>query len=158
MEEATVQFVDGVGGLVKPVYELSYETYFPTIIGVPYSVCCGSTSFHKLMVFPVQPLSGGKGLVALSTFPTLWPFDGNSTRRELFFTPIATAGGGNGDAFLKGIKLCFFVKFLDEGFTSSFEEFYIRFAIGFHVVFEVEDVVSIYFFGVPLKEVGAFFG
>ena len=47
-----------------------------------------------------------------------------------FLAPESVAGGGDGDAFLHGIKVSFLFEFFAEFSASGFEEFDVGLAIG----------------------------
>jgi len=57
---------------------------------------------------------------------------GDGVERDEFLAPESVACGGDGDAFLHGVKVGFLFEFFSELLTACFEEFDIRLAVGFH--------------------------
>ena len=85
-----------------------------------------------------------------------WP-GGNGVGRDEFLAPESVAGGGDGDAFLHGVEVGFLFEFLLKLLTACFEEFDIRFAVGFHFL-PYDEMVVVDFLLVTLFEFGFLFG
>ena len=62
--------------------------------------------------------------------PTLWRLRGDLVGGDEFLAPESVAGGGDGDAFLHGIKVGFLFEFIAEFSASCFEEFHVGLTIG----------------------------
>ena len=62
--------------------------------------------------------------------PSTRRFRGDLVDGDEFLAPESVAGGGDGDAFLHGIKVGFLFEFIAEFSASGFEEFDVGLAIG----------------------------
>ena len=74
-----------------------------------------------------------------------------------FFTPESVASRGNGHALLHGIKVGFLFEFVPEFLTAGFEEFDVRFAVGFHLSPRDEMVVGSDLLSIPSFKFGFLF-
>ena len=90
--------------------------------------------------------------------PSLWRFGSDLVLGDEFLAPESVAGGGDGDAFLHGIKVGFLFEFIPEFSASSFEEFDVGLAVRFHFAPQDETVVGSDFFSIPSFKLGFFLG
>ena len=65
------------------------------------------------------------GLIGLGSVPASRWLRGDCLGWHHFLAPEAAAGGGNGDAFLEGIKVDFLLEFLEELLKSEFQQFHV---------------------------------
>ena len=79
----------------------------------------------ELVFLPGQQFECFDGLIGLGPVQASWWLRGNGLGRDHFLAPESVASRGDGDAFVRGIKVRFQLEFLAELLTSGFQQFHV---------------------------------
>ena len=151
--KAAVEFVDGLGDFIVPVYVIGFgaleDHVFPTVASV--------TNVHVgFSVLVRQPFQGRVGMGFGLGVPTTDGFRSQLTFGHVFGAVEEVAGRGDGDASFEGVEPTDLFEFLAEHLAGAFEQEHVRVAVGHEFLLKVKDVPGLVRI-VPLVEVSSSF-
>ena len=149
---------DGIAGVVAVHQILVEHAPFSSVVDGAKPIAVGGMLTLKEMFLLGQPRQGLEGLVGSGPVPSARQFRSDLAFGHQFLEPEAIGGGSDGDRFSQEIKVSFLFEFFPEFLATDFEEFHVRFAVGFHLSPHDETVIGRDFLGIPPLESSFRFG
>ena len=140
MPETTVKFVHGVGSFVVSVHVeglvSAQDHMFASVTGVPN----GDVGFSVEVLEPFQSCERMGFTLRMSSTDG---FGHQRTFLHVFGVAEEVAGGGDGDTSFQWVETADLFEFFAKDLAGSFQEEYIRFAVGHEFCLEIEDIIGI---------------